>query len=110
MNEDLILQGGLLLDAVGVIGLGLLGFAAIRLTRRERSWGGNMMAGGAIALLLARVYLILSPHLVTREFLVDLGPWLTSMQFALPAILLSLGLAGVVWGLWGHSRWIHEER
>lgn len=110
MNADLIFHGGLLLDSIGVIGLGLLGIAAVRLARREHSWGGTLMAGGAIALLFARVYLILSPHIITREVLNDLGPVVARLQFALPGVLLSLGLAGVVWGLWGHARWIHEER
>ncbi len=52
---EVILNHGLLFDAVGVIGLGLLGFAAVRLARRNQSWGGTMMAVGAIALLLARL-------------------------------------------------------
>ena len=28
----------------------------------------------------------------------------------LPPLMLTLGLAGVVWGLWGHERWIKATR
>lgn len=107
---DLIMKGGLLFDGVGVLGLGLLGFAAVRLARREQSWGGNLMAAGAISLLIARLFVLLGPHFLTREVLADLGPVAVSLQLALPAILLSFGLAGVVWGLWGHARWVQEDR
>ena len=50
---EVILKSGLLLDACGVIGLGLLGLAAVKLTSRDKSWGGTMMASGAISLILA---------------------------------------------------------
>ncbi|OYV04521.1 MAG: hypothetical protein CFE26_16445 [Verrucomicrobiales bacterium VVV1] len=107
---DLIMKGSLLLDVAGVVGLGLLGFAAIRLARREESWGGNLMAAGASSLLIARLFVLIAPHVLTREVLANLGPAAISAQLAIPAILLSFGLAGVVWGLWGHARWVQEGR
>jgi hypothetical protein len=107
---EILIRNGLLLDAVGVIGLGLIGLAAVRLARRNQSWGGTMMAFGAIALLIARLYLILSPHFVNDEVLHMIGPVGISMTYGLPPILLTLGLAGVVWGLWGHERWLKENR
>ena len=107
---ELVFKGSAVLDIAGVFGLALLGLAAIRLARREQSWGGNMMAFGALALLLARIFLLLSPHVLTRDVLAAIGPIGISLSIALPAILLSFGLAGVVWGLWGHSRWLHDER
>lgn len=106
---EVIVQQGLLFDAVGVIGLGLIGLAAVKLASRHRSWGGTMMAFGAIALLIARFYLIASPHLVTNDVLYAIGPIGISLMIGLPPLLLTLGLAGVVWGLWGHERWIHEQ-
>jgi hypothetical protein len=105
-----MLNHGLLLDAAGVIGLGLLGLAAVRLARRHHSWGGNMMAVGAIAVLLARFYLVISPHFIDDNVLMMIGPVGISLTIGLPPILLSLGLAGIVWGLWGHERWLNEER
>jgi hypothetical protein len=106
---ETLLAHGLLLDAAGVIGLGLLGVAAVRLSRRHQSWGGGMMAAGAIALLLARLYFILAPHVIDNDLLHAIGPVGISLTIALPPILLTMGLAGVVWGLWGHERWLHEE-
>jgi len=104
-----VLENGLLLDAFGVIGLGLLGLSAVRLARRYQSWGGTMMALGAISLLLARLYILLAPHFVNDDFLGAIGPIGISLTLALPSLLLTFGLAGVVWGLWGHERWLNEE-
>jgi hypothetical protein len=95
---EIVIEKGLLLDAAGVIGLGLVALAAVKLARKDRSWGGTMMASGAIALLVARLYLLTSPHFLTREIVAEL-----------PAFLLTFGLAGIVWGLWGHERWLREE-
>jgi hypothetical protein len=111
MNQllEVILKNGLLLDAVGVIGLGLLGLAAVKLARTYQSWGGTMMAFGAIAVLIARFYLVISPHIVNDDFLHAIGPIGISLTIGLPPLLLTLGLAGIVWGLWGHERWLSTE-
>lgn len=106
---EIFINQGLLLDAVGVIGLGLLGLAAVKLARRDRSWGGSMMAFGAITLLVARLYVIVSPHFVTNDVLRMIGPVGISLTIGLPPLLLTFGLAGIVWGLWGHQRWLDEE-
>ena len=67
------------------------------------------MAVGAIALLLARLYILLAPHFVDEDFLLMIGPVGISLTIGLPPILLTFGLAGVVWGLWGHERWLNHE-
>jgi hypothetical protein len=107
---EILVGGGLLFDALGVIGIGLIALAAARLAQRHQSWGGTMMAYGAIALLVARLYLILAPHFVNDDVLHMIGSVGISMTYGLPPILLTLGLAGVVWGLWGHERWLNENR
>ena len=107
---DAVLKNGLLFDAVGVVGLGFLGMAAVKLSRRYRSWGGTMMAIGAIAVLVARFYLVISPYFVTDNVLHFIGPIGISLTYGVPPLLLTLGLAGIVWGLWGHERWLHDER
>jgi len=106
---EIFITHGLLLDAVGVIGLGLLGLAAVKLARRDQSWGGTMMAVGAIALLVARLYVVLSPHFINDDVLHVIGPVGISLTIGLPPLLLTIGLAGIVWGLWGHERWLKNE-
>lgn len=107
---EILIQNGLLVDVFGVFGIGLIAFAAVRLTRRYQSWGGTMMALGALALLIGRLYLMVSPHFLNDDFLEMIGPVGISMTYGLPPILLTFGLAGVVWGLWGHERWLRENR
>ena len=111
MNQlpDYFMQSGLIVDALGVIGLGLLGLAAVKLALRYQSWGGTMMAVGAIFLLIARLYVLTAPHFMNAEFLAAIGPVGISLTIAVPPLLLTFGLAGIVWGLWGHQRWLNEE-
>ncbi len=106
---DLILNHDLLFHACGLIGLSLIALAALKLARRYQSWGGTMMAAGAICLLLGRLFMLLSPHFIDDDFLYAAGPIGIGLTIALPPLLLSFGLAGVVWGLWGHERWLNEE-
>ncbi|MBC7981418.1 MAG: hypothetical protein H7Y36_12720 [Armatimonadetes bacterium] len=104
-----IVANGLLFDALGIIGLGVLALAALRLVRKSNSWGGSMMGYGAVALLIARLYILLSPHFISQDLLAAIGPLGISMTVALPTLLLTFGLAGVVWGLWGHEKWLRES-
>ncbi len=106
---EVVIKNGILFDSLGILGLCLLGLAAMRLVRRSQSWGGTMMASGAISLLIARLFTLLSPHLITEDFLVKIGPLGVSLTIGLPPLLLTFGLAGIVWGLWGHERWLREE-
>lgn len=105
--ETIVLRG-LLFDALGVIGLGFIGLAAVKLAHRYQSWGGTMMAFGAIALLIGRLYFVLAPHFLADDTLIAIGPVGISLTIALPPLLLTFGLAGVVWGLWGHERWVRQ--
>lgn len=107
---EAILEKGLLFDAFGIIGLGLLGLAAVRLARTYHSWGGTMMATGAISLLIVRLYFLIAPHVIDNDVLYAIGPIGISLTYALPPIFLTFGLAGIVWGLWGHERWLRETR
>lgn len=68
-----------------------------------------MMALGAICLLLAWLYFILAPHLINDDLLVAIGPIGISLTMALPPMLLTFGLARVVWGLSDHEHWVQEE-
>lgn len=106
---EIIVANGLLLDAMGVIGLGLLAMAAARLVREKKSWGGTMMCYGAVALLIARIYVLLAPYFVDRDFAQAVGPYAFELLKVMPITLLTFGLAGVVWGLWGHEKWMKEK-
>jgi zinc transporter ZupT len=105
-----IIQNGLLLDAAGVIGIGFVGLAAVRLARREKSWGGTMMAFGAIALLAARLFILLAPSLREGGFFEMIGSEMARFVMILPPIFLTLGFAGIVWGIWAHERWLRETQ
>jgi hypothetical protein len=107
---DVFVKNGFLMDAIGVLGLGLLGLAAVRLSKRYRSWGGSLLVSGALLLLLGRLLVLLSPHLLTPELRMSMGSTLNDVVSIAPMALLTLGLAGVVWGLWGHEQWLREER
>jgi len=107
---DIFVKNGFLMDAIGVIGLGLLGLAAVRLSQRYRSWGGSLLAAGSMLLLLGRLWVLVSPHILTPDLRMDMGGTLNEIIALAPMILLTTGLAGVVWGLWGHEQWLREER
>jgi len=102
-------HGGLILDAAGLLGLGLLTLAAVRLARVYRSWGSTLLGWGAALLLIGRVYVLVAPQVLTRELLANLGVTFTTFATSMPVLLLTAGFGAVVWGLWGHERWLHED-
>lgn len=107
---ELLTEQGFLVDALGVIGLGMLAFGAARLSQRWGSWGGSLMAFGAIFLLLGRLWvLLLAPWVREMSRRGGGDGWWDLLSFA-PPTLLTLGLAGVVWGFWGHEKWLKEGR
>ncbi|MCW1884648.1 hypothetical protein OKA04_07890 [Luteolibacter flavescens] len=107
---EFLIKGGFLLDALGVIGLGFVGVAAVRLANRYRSWGGSLIASGALMLLLGRLWVIAEKQLMTSDMRMSLGEAWTTIFSIVPMGLLTMGLACVVWGLWGHEQWLREER
>ena len=102
-------HGGLVLDAAGLLGLGLLTLAAVRLARTQQSWGSTLLGWGATLLLIGRVYVLVAPQVLTRELLTNMGGPLSSITLAMPTLLLTAGFGAIVWGLWGHERWLHDE-
>lgn len=107
---DFLIKGGFLLDALGVIGLGMVGMAAVRLANRYRSWGGSLLASGALMLLLGRIWIIAADQLLTPDNKLSLGAAWNTVFSLVPMALLTMGIASVVWGLWGHEQWLREER
>lgn len=105
---DAIVTNGLLFDTLGIIGLGILAMAALRLVRKDKSWGDTMMGYGAVAQLLARLHILTAPHYMDNDFLHAIGPLGIAMFEGLPPLLLTFDFAGVVWGLWGHEKWLKQ--
>jgi len=106
MNPTLeaILCNRQLIDAGGVIGLGLFALAAARIARESRSPGARLMAIGAELLLLARLYSLMAPHVLSTDVLLAIGALGNALTIGLPPLLLGFGLCGVVGGLWVHLR------
>jgi len=107
---ELVQQGRLIFDAAGLLGLGLVTLGAIRLNRIYRSWGAALMAWGAAALLAGRTFSLIAPYYLTREVLAQLGYAFICVSSTLPLLLLTGGFGCIVWGLWGHERWLNEEQ
>lgn len=107
---ETIIKGSFLMDALGVIGLGLISLSAVRLAEQRKSWGGTTMAVGAIALLAARLIVVFRPFLAESGVVQAFGDSGSRLVFILPTFLLTIGLAGVVWGVWAHERWLRESR
>lgn len=106
---DWVYQGGFLMDGLGVVGLGLLGMAAARLAQRDKSWGGSLMAVGAVLLLIGRLWILLAAAFLTPAVSHGMSPMLLSALGALPKVLLTTGFGGVIWGLWGYEK-LQRER
>jgi hypothetical protein len=107
---DFVFHGGFLIDGLGIIGLGMLGMAAARLSSRDGSWGGSLMGFGAVLLLVGRLWVLLSPSFFTPQVRHSLGGATMDLLNLLPTLLMTGGLAGIVWGLWGHEKWLKESR
>lgn len=106
---DTLLSKGLLLNFSGILGISLLALTAVRLSRRNYPWAAKLLLVGTLSMLLSRLWYILSPGFVTDDLLYHAGPLGITLMDGLPPLLLNIGLAGVVWGLWGHHRWLQEE-
>jgi len=107
---EIVVQNGFLLDVAGILGIGLVAIAAVKLARRDQSWGGGLMIAGAISLLVARLFFLVRPHFMTDDFIISIGPVGIAACYALPPMLLTFGLGGVVGGLWSHERWLKQEQ
>jgi hypothetical protein len=107
---EFVIKGGYLMDACGVIGLGLMALAAVRLSRRYHSWGGSLLACGALMLLLGRLWVIVAKEMLTEHTVASLGHVWSEVIALTPFALLTAGLAAVVWGLWGHEQWLRADR
>ena len=61
-------------------------------------------------LLLGRIWTIAGQQLLTPDTKLSLGESWNTVFSIVPMALLTMGIASVVWGLWGHEQWLREER
>lgn len=101
---EIVLQNGFILDVFGIIGLGLLGLAAVQLGRRFDTPGSRIVTWGAVTLIAGRLVSISLTHWVDGRVQAQLGKATVDLIAAVPLVLLTAGLASVVWGLWSHER------
>lgn len=101
---EVLLDNSLLLDVFGVIGLGLVGLAAIRLATRFGTVGGSIMIWGVLALIVGRIGSLAFSTAMKAGLASQLDPLLLVMGRNVPVILLTAGLAAIVWGFWDHER------
>lgn len=106
---QVVLQNGFLLDIFGIIGIGLIGLAAIRLSKRFGGRSGLIMCLGALSLVLGRVGMLVFTHFVTPFNQASFHPALLSWGKTLPLVLLTLGLGAIVAGFWSHERETADE-
>ncbi|MEM9237774.1 MAG: hypothetical protein AAGB14_13435 [Verrucomicrobiota bacterium] len=101
---EIIIDQGLLMDIFGVIGLGLVALAAIRLASQWSSSGGTIMTWGAILLITGRIGILIFSQFVTPFNQSDFDPTLVAVCKNVPITMLTLGLGAIVWGFWDHER------
>ena len=99
-----VIDQGFILDLFGVLGLGLLAFAALRLARRMDSVRASLMTIGALAMLVGRVSKMLIGEMVTMYEWATMSEASLIMCRDVPTALLTFGLATFVYGFWSHER------
>ncbi|MFT3989882.1 MAG: hypothetical protein QM680_00590 [Luteolibacter sp.] len=104
---EVFVKNGLVLDLAGIIGLSLLAFAALKLAKRDPSHG-RIVVIGALALLIARIFVILAPSMINPVWLYSLHDTPFALIRNAPTVLLTAGLASIVWGLWGYEKELKE--
>jgi hypothetical protein len=107
---DLVITQGFLIDVFGVVGLGFVALAAIRLARHWGSIGGTIMTWGAISLMVGRIGILIFSHYVTPFNQGEFDPTLLAIAKNVPLLLLTIGLGAIVWGFWGHERQLSAAR
>lgn len=107
---EIVSKNGFVLDLFGVIGLGLVGLAAVRMAQRSGSRSALVMSWGAVGLILGRLGMLLLSVWVTPLNAHQFDPMLLMVGRDLPILLLTGGLGAVVWGFWSHEREVSGEQ
>ena len=102
--EVMLAQKGFVVDALGVFGLGLVALAAVRLAAATGSRHATVMTAGAILLVAGRISALALGHLLTPGHMAEMSAVALNLIHTGPFTLLTLGLAGTVFGFWGHEK------
>ena len=106
---EIVIQQGFLVDLFGVIGLGLVALAAIRLARQLSSESAKLMTWGALALMTGRVGFLIYASFVTPFNQAEFDPMLLDTVKNVNIGLLTGGFGMIVWGFWRHEQRLAEE-
>ena len=105
---EIVIQQGFILDLFGVLGLGLVGLGALRLSRRMDSRSAACMTWGALSMLSGRIGILLYVHLTTAAQRAEWEVWMLSLARNVPVGLLTLGLGAIAYGFWSHEKEVGE--
>ena len=106
---EIVIQQGFLLDLLGVGGLGLVAFAALRLAQRLPGRHANFMVWGALALIAGRIGILLLTQVVTPFNQGQFDPFMLALVKNTNLLLLTGGLGAIVWGFWSHEQQLAAE-
>jgi hypothetical protein len=101
---EIMMTQGFWLDALGVLGLGLVAIAAVRLLRPVGSRGATLMTWGAVLVILGRAGVVVADHLQDLPGGWEIPVMFVSSMKPVQLVLLTVGLGGIVWGFWSHER------
>ncbi|GAA5484171.1 hypothetical protein [Haloferula sargassicola] len=101
---DILLNQTFLLDAAGLVGLGLVAMGAIRLAERYHSINAPLMIWGAVALILGRIGILAFSQIAGTQAVYTIPKWAFWSLVNVPVGLLTLGVGLIVAGLWLHER------
>ncbi|MCH7227749.1 hypothetical protein [Haloferula sp. A504] len=107
---EIIIQQGFLLDLFGVIGLGLVAFAALRLAQRLPGHHAAFMTWGALAMIAGRIGILLFTQVVTPFNQEQFDPFMLALVKNANLLLLTGGLGAIVWGFWSHEQQLAAEQ
>ncbi len=106
---EIVIQQGFLLDLIGVLGLGLVAFAAVRLAQRMPGRSATLMTWGALSLIAGRVGILVLMQIVNPFNQDQFDPTLLALFKNANLVLLTGGLGAIVWGFWSHERQLSGE-
>jgi len=101
---ETLVNHGFILDVFGVIGIGLIGLAAVRLAKHHGSPHATLMTWGALALIAGRIGILVYTGIVNPQNVDQFDPLLLALGRNIPIGLLTAGLGAMVFGFWSHER------